>query len=438
IEAHIQALRDGHTRYELDAGLPQLREAIAAFYSQRYGIELDAENVLITTGCCQALYLALTAGVQPGKEIIVTEPYFVLAHIAEMAGAVLRVVPTTARNGYQLDPQQVIDAIGDNTCAILLLSPGNPTGAVYPRATVEAICRAAAERGVTVISDEVYDRLILDDIDYASALDSSPTLDNVIMASSFSKTYSMAGLRLGWAISSRRNIVDLQRYHMFVSTCENTPTQWAAVAALTGDQSPVDHMVKEYRRRRDRVVELVEAAPHLRAYKPQGAFFIMPSLPAGTDSFDLCMRPGELTDGATLAERCPDTRFIVDHCGNADVRAFLPAARSGGAPPSHDVARWQMDMSRLAGHGNVICKISGIVASAPPGWSARDLRPIVDFCLDAFGPDRVVFGSDWPVCKLGATYGEWVGALKTITATRPLGARRKLFHDNAVKFYGLS
>ena len=155
-------------------------------------------------------------------------------------------------------------------------------------------------------------------------------------------------------------------------------------------------------------------------------------------SFDLCMRPGELTDGATLAERCPDTRFIVDHCGNADVRAFLPAARSGGAPPSHDVARWQMDMSRLAGHGNVICKISGIVASAPPGWSARDLRPIVDFCLDAFGPDRVVFGSDWPVCKLGATYGEWVGALKTITATRPLGARRKLFHDNAVKFYGLS
>lgn len=290
IEAHIQALRDGHTRYELDAGLPQLREAIAAFYSQRYGIELDAENVLITTGCCQALYLALTAGVQPGKEIIVTEPYFVLAHIAEMAGAVLRVVPTTARNGYQLDPQQVIDAIGDNTCAILLLSPGNPTGAVYPRATVEAICRAAAERGVTVISDEVYDRLILDDIDYASALDSSPTLDNVIMASSFSKTYSMAGLRLGWAISSRRNIVDLQRYHMFVSTCENTPTQWAAVAALTGDQSPVDRMVKEYRRRRDRVVELVEAAPHLRAYKPQGAFFIMPSLPAGADGFDVCMR----------------------------------------------------------------------------------------------------------------------------------------------------
>ena len=100
----------------------------------------------------------------------------------------------------------------------------------------------------------------------------------------------MAGLRLGWAISSRRNIVDLQRYHMFVSTCENTPTQWAGVAALTGDQSPVDRMVAEYRRRRDRVVELVEAAPHLTAYTPQGAFFIMPSLPAGADGFAFCMR----------------------------------------------------------------------------------------------------------------------------------------------------
>ena len=290
IEAHCRALRDGQTRYELDAGLSELREAIAAFYSRRYQIELDAENVLVTTGCCQAVFMALTAGVQPGKEIIMTEPYFVLAHVPKMMGAIPRFIPTTAQNGYQVDPQEIIDAINENTCAIMLLSPGNPTGTVYPRETVEAVCRAAAERGITVISDEVYDRLILDDIDYASVLDSSPTLDNVIMASSCSKTYSMAGLRLGWAISSRRNIVDLQRYHMFVSTCENTPTQWAAVAALTGDQSCVDEMVAEYRRRRDRVVELVKAAPHLTPYKPQGAFFIMPSLPEGADSFDVAMR----------------------------------------------------------------------------------------------------------------------------------------------------
>ncbi len=290
VDAQIKALRDGQTRYELDAGLPALRETVAAFYGKRHGIDLDAENVLMTTGCCQALYMALTAAVQPGKEILMAAPYFVLAHVPKTAGAIPRFIPTTAANGYQLDPQELIDAISDKTCAIMLLSPGNPTGAVYPRETVEPICIAAAERGIPLISDEVYDRLILDDMKFPSALECSPTLENTIVASSFSKSYSMAGMRLGWAISSKQNIVALQRYHMFVSTCENTSVQYAGVAALEGDQSCVDEMVTEYRRRRDYVVERVEAAPHLTAYRPGGAFFIMPSLPEGAESFDISMR----------------------------------------------------------------------------------------------------------------------------------------------------
>ncbi len=290
VEAHIKALQDGHTRYELDAGLPALREAIADFYSHRYDVRLEAENVLITTGCCQALFMALTAAVQPGKQIIIAEPYFVLAHIATMAGAVPRYVPTTADNGYQVDPQAIIDAMDENTCAVMLLSPSNPTGTMYPRETVEPICQAAAERGIVVISDEVYDRLILDDLAFPSALACSPTLDNTIVASSFSKTYSMAGMRLGWMISSKKNIVDLQRLHMFVSTCEHGAAQRAGVAALTGDQSCVEQMVREYSRRRDRVVELVAQVPCLTGYRPQGAFFIMPSLPPGTDGFDVAMR----------------------------------------------------------------------------------------------------------------------------------------------------
>jgi aminotransferase len=309
VEAHVKALQDGQTRYELDAGLPLLREAIASFYANRYAVELDAENVLVTTGCCQALYIALTAAVNPGKEIIIAEPYFVLAHIPRTVGAIPRYLPTTAENGYQLDPRAVIDAMTDKTCAVMLLSPGNPTGAVYPRETVEPICRAAAERGITVISDEVYDRLIFDDIEYPSALKYSPTLNNTIVASSFSKSYSMAGMRLGWAISSKQNIVDMQRMHMFVSTCEHTAAQYAGVTALTGDQACVEEMVAEYRRRRDRVVEFVEQAPGMTAYRPQGAFFIMPSLPAGADSFDVAMRMLKeakvcTIPGGTFGESC--------------------------------------------------------------------------------------------------------------------------------------
>ena len=289
IDAMVQALRDGKTRYELDAGLPELRAAVVGLYNQLYDLNLEVENVLITTGCCQAMFMALTAAVRPGMEVIVVEPVFVLVHIIKLAGAIPRAIVTAAENGYQLDPQEVIDAMTDKTCAVMINSPGNPTGTIYPRETIDAICAEASRRNIAVISDEVYDRLILEG-EYASALTCTPTLDNLIMTSSVSKTYSMAGLRLGWAISSRDNIVNLQRYHMFISTNENTPTQWAAVAALTGDQSCVDAMIREYRSRRDRIVELVSKAPHLTPYRPDGAFFIMPSLPGGTDSFEVAMR----------------------------------------------------------------------------------------------------------------------------------------------------
>ncbi len=311
IEAFQQALREGRTRYELDAGLPPLRQAIADFYSKRHKISLSAENVLITTGCCQAMFMALSAAVRPGREVIVIEPAFVLFRIIEMAGGVLRRVVTTAKDGYQVDPQAVIDAMNDRTCAILLNSPGNPTGTIYPRETIEAICQAAAARGIAVISDEVYDRIILDD-PYASALEFAPRLDNVIVASSVSKTYSLAGLRLGWAISTPENIVDLQRFHMFVSTCENTPTQYAVLAAFQGDQSFVQTMVEEYRRRRDRIVELLAQSPGLTGYKPSGAFFVMPSLPTGTDGFDVAMRMLKEIGVCTV----PGATF-GDHCANA-------------------------------------------------------------------------------------------------------------------------
>ena len=151
-------------------------------------------------------------------------------------------------------------------------------------------------------------------------------------------------------------------------------------------------------------------------------------------SFDLCPAPAGLLDAAKLVERCPKTRFIVDHCGNADPNAFRPAA----ARPSHDVDLWRKGIDALAKHQRVICKISGIVARMAKGkWSADDLAAVVNHCLRAFGPDRVVFGSDWPVCTRGATLRQWVEALKQIVRARGRAERKKLFHDNAVAFYGL-
>jgi predicted TIM-barrel fold metal-dependent hydrolase len=156
-------------------------------------------------------------------------------------------------------------------------------------------------------------------------------------------------------------------------------------------------------------------------------------------SFDLCLRPKELADGAKLAERCPGTRFIVDHCGNADPKAFFKAgdSRLTDAKTDHAADAWRRDMEGLAKHKNVICKISGIVARVPRQWSAEDLAPIVNHCLDTFGPSRVVVGSDWPVCLNGAPLCDWVAALKQIIANRSVVQQRQLLRDNAANFYAL-
>jgi predicted TIM-barrel fold metal-dependent hydrolase len=142
-------------------------------------------------------------------------------------------------------------------------------------------------------------------------------------------------------------------------------------------------------------------------------------------SFDLCLRPGELADGAKLVDLCPETRFILDHCGNGDVQA-------------KDRTQWQRDMAALARRPNVVCKVSGIVVTATPGtWTAADLAPLVNHTLDVFGPDRVLFGGDWPVCTKAATFRQWVRALREIVRGRGLEEQRRLFHDNAVCIYGL-
>lgn len=153
-------------------------------------------------------------------------------------------------------------------------------------------------------------------------------------------------------------------------------------------------------------------------------------------SFDICIRPTELSDAAKLVAKCPNTKFILDHCGNADPKAFLP--QPSDPPPTHVPSAWQSDMESLAKHENVLCKVSGIIARAPTGWTAETLAPIVNHCLDTFGPDRVVFGGDWPVCLLGGQLRQWIDALTQIISERPTDQQRKLWSENAIREYKLA
>lgn len=174
-------------------------------------------------------------------------------------------------------------------------------------------------------------------------------------------------------------------------------------------------------------------------------------------SFDICVAAAGLADAAKLVDLCPHTRFILDHCGNADVKRYYPQwylnsyistkrilPTTPQAETEEDRAarvyaeRWRQDIAKLATRKNLICKISGIVGTVPRSWCAQDLAPIINHCLDSFGPDRVVFGGDWPVCTKGATYRQWVEALRQVTRNRSEAEQRKLLSENAIKFYGLT
>jgi L-fuconolactonase len=145
-------------------------------------------------------------------------------------------------------------------------------------------------------------------------------------------------------------------------------------------------------------------------------------------SFDLCVRPGELPDHAKLVKQCPGTRFILDHCGNPQAK-FTPAQFDD----------WKRGIAGVAALPNVVCKVSGFIANGweRGKWTADDIAPVINTTLDTFGPDRVMFGGDWPVVLGGATYSEWLTALRQVVKSRPEADQRKLFHDNAVKQYAV-
>lgn len=157
--------------------------------------------------------------------------------------------------------------------------------------------------------------------------------------------------------------------------------------------------------------------------------------------FDLCIRPADLRSAGIMAQRCPDTRFVLDHCGNADpevVNGSLSAADVEDPVYRHEADSWKREMESLGKLPNVVCKVSGIIARLPKGKAAADsLAATVNHCLDSFGPDKVVFGSDWPVCNMGASYRAWGEALMEIISTREHLEQRKLLSDNALRLYRL-
>jgi predicted TIM-barrel fold metal-dependent hydrolase len=204
------------------------------------------------------------------------------------------------------------------------------------------------------------------------------------------------------------------------------------VAAVVSGRPASDRFADYVRPFRDHsYIRGIRQVLHVTATPP--GYCLQPSFVKGIQllgelglSYDLCMRPTELGDAIKLVDACPGTLFILDHCGGANVQA-------------EDQTSWRRGMEQIAKRENVACKISGIIASAKPyAWSVEDLAPIVNHSLDVFGPDRVMYGGDWPVCTLAATYRQWFDALAQIVADRPENERKRLYYDNAQHWYRLA
>ncbi|MFP8952400.1 pyridoxal phosphate-dependent aminotransferase [Natrialbaceae archaeon A-arb3/5] len=274
IEAIENDLADAYTS---NKGTRQLREAISGAYDRSYGLEIDPENVIATSGGSEALHLALEAHVDPGEEVIFPDPGFVSYDaLTRIAGGTPK--PVGLREGLTLDPATVEEAITDETAVFVVNSPANPTGAVQSEADMREFARIADEHDVLCLSDEVYEHIVFDG-EHRSPLEFAET-DNVVVVSACSKTYSMTGWRLGWVTGSNRRIERMLRVHQYAQACASAPAQYAAEAALTGPQDPVEEMVAAFEERRDVVLDGLEDAG-LDVPTPEGAFYAMPKVPDG-------------------------------------------------------------------------------------------------------------------------------------------------------------
>jgi aspartate/methionine/tyrosine aminotransferase len=305
--AGIEAIDAGRTRYTPPAGMPSLRHAIAHAASERLGMSFSAEEVVVTPGAKPNLFFPTLAVIEPGDEVLFPDPGFPsYESIILVAGGVPVPYPLTETNQFNPDLDSLRGAFNKRTRMLILNSPGNPTGGVLTLDVIAGLADAIRGSDCWVMSDDIYSRLHYGDTRPANILDEPGMRERTIVVDGFSKTFAMTGWRLGFGIMpvelARR--VELLVTHATGSTAQFT--QDAGIAALSGSQEPVLEMLERYRRRRDLVLQGLNAIPGVRCQVPGGAFYAFPNVSAyGVPSAELANR---ILDEAGVA-LLPGTAF---------------------------------------------------------------------------------------------------------------------------------
>lgn len=278
LQAGLASLQRGETAYTSNSGTAELRQALKAHLLALYGLDYDAEHeLLITVGVSEALYLALTAVLDPGDEVIVPEPCFV-AYTPEVvfAGGVPVTIPTRVEDNFQVTSETIERFVTPRTKALLIGYPNNPTGAVMTRSELMEIAEVAKQHDLLVISDEIYDRLVYG-IEHVSVAALPGMRERTITLGGFSKNYAMTGWRLGYASGPAELLGAMRKVHQYTIMSAPTTAQAAGVEALAHGEEHVQAMVAEYDRRRRLLVSGLNTLG-LDCFEPRGAFYAFPSV----------------------------------------------------------------------------------------------------------------------------------------------------------------
>ncbi|MEZ3117100.1 pyridoxal phosphate-dependent aminotransferase [Halobaculum sp. MBLA0147] len=297
-EAAFEAVRDGATDYTASAGIEPLRRAVAETTEAEYDLSYDPDQIVVTNGGMEALHVAALTLVDPGEELVVPSPAWPNYGIhAALADGQLREVELPPP--YDLDAERLVAAIDDDTAAVVLTTPSNPTGRVYDPEPIRRVAAAAAAHDAYVIADEVYAGLTYDrDPTGVAALVDHP--ERVVTVGSLSKTHAMTGWRLGWLAAADPVVEAATAVREGTTSCPSAPAQHAGVAALAGPDEPAERMFEAFRDRRDYVAERLAAMDGVTAPRPEGAFYAFLDVDGATESLPLAKRLLEET-GVVLA-----------------------------------------------------------------------------------------------------------------------------------------
>ena len=276
-EACIRALAENRTKYTPASGIIELKQAVCQRMKEDCGVDYAPSQVVIASGAKHIVYLTVRALVNPGDEVVIPAPYWVsYSEIVRMCGGIPVIAQTREEDEFKLTPQELDEAITDNTKCVLFNSPSNPTGMMYTREELRALADVCIARDVYIIADEIYYKLVYDGREFVSvAALGEDVKERTILINGVSKSYAMTGWRVGYCAANKTLAKIMSNYLSHSTGAPSTISQWASVEALTGPQDGIEAMRKAFLERRDYIVRRINEIPGVSCIVPNGAFYVM-------------------------------------------------------------------------------------------------------------------------------------------------------------------